>query len=199
MRKFLFAALSVAVVSITDAASADPVRAGFGVDVGVPSGAAVGAVITPATDAVRARISLTYDYLALGGRLSLQLDPMALIQVQHEAYINGRHVYWSGHDFPFGIFADIQGGFQPLAAIPGHDDLPHVGFDYVNLYGGLRFGNPHGFQWDIEAGPTYIHAMTRNFQSVVSNAGVNGLVLGNPTVNGWVSPTVITGFQLVFP
>ncbi len=183
MRKFVFAALSVAAIAITDAASADPLRVGFGMDVGAPSGGAVGVVVNPGLDWARLQDSLTYDYLSFGGRGSLQLDPFALLR-----------------NCPIGLFADVQGGFQPTASIPGHSDLPQVGFEYVNLYGGLRLGKPNGFHWNFEAGPTYMNIHTSNFQSVLNGtSGVGNLTLGNPTVNGWIFPTVETGFTVVFP
>lgn len=197
MRKLLCVALSAATFCIADYASADPVRAGFGVDLGVPSGVAAGVVVNPALDWARLQASLTYDYLSPGGRLSLQLDPMALIQVQHRRWDNPELV-WYKRDFPFGVFADVQGGFQPLAAIPGHDNLPKVGFDYLNLYGGIRLGNPNGFHWNLEAGPTYMHVITSNFQAVLNGTNTNGLVLGNPHVNGWFAPTFDTGFTVVW-
>lgn len=194
MRKFMFAALSVAAIAITDTAFADPAHVGFGMDVGAPSGGAVGVVVNPGLDWMRIEASLTYDYLSLGGRGSLQLDPMALINVRHQ--VPG--LIWFSHDFPFGIFADVQGGFQPTASIPGHSDLPQVGFDYLNTYAGIRLGKPNGFHWNFEGGPTYMHISTSNFQSVLSGANAGQLRLGNPTVDGWVTPTFETGFTVVW-
>jgi hypothetical protein len=186
MRKTLAFSALACTLFVCGEASADPIRVGFGADVGVPSGAAVGVVANPGLDWVRLQASLTYDYLSFGGRGSVQLDPMALIHDSHGG-------------IPFGVFVDGQGGFQPTASIPGHLDLPQVGFDYLNLYGGLRLGRPNGFHWNFEAGPTYLHVTTGNFQSVLNNAGVSGLKLGNPTVNGWFTPTFSTGFTVVFP
>jgi hypothetical protein len=183
MKKFLALTVVSTSLLLCGVASADPARVGFGMDVGVPSGAAVGLVANPGLDWVRLQASLTYDYLSFGGRGSLQLDPFALLP-----------------NLPIGLFADVQGGFQPMASIPGHADLPSVGLDYVNLYGGLRLGKPNGFHWNFEAGPTYLHVATSNFQAVVNQvSNSNGLVLGNPTVNGWLVPTAITGFTVVWP
>lgn len=183
MNKYLLGVLAAtAVMATVDVASADPIRLGGGMDIGVPSGAAVGVVLNPGVDWVRLQTSLTYDYLAFGGRQSIQLDPFALLP-----------------NCPFGVFADAQVGFQPNASIPGHADLPQVGFDYLNLYGGLRFGKPNGFHWNVEMGPTYMHITTNNFQSVLNNTGTTGLVVGNPQVNGWIMPTVETGFTVVWP
>src|ERR1039458_58138 len=83
-----------------------PFRFGFGMDLGLPSGVALGFVLNPKLDWLRLQASLTYDYLSFGGRGSVQLDPLALLP-----------------NLPIGLFADIQGGFQPMATIPGHSDL----------------------------------------------------------------------------
>jgi hypothetical protein len=153
-------------------------RVGFGMDFGVPSAAAVGVVVNPGVDWVRLQASLTYNYLTFGGRGSLQLDPLALLP-----------------KCPIGLFADLQGGFFPQANFPGHSDLPQVGYDYVNTYLGLRLGRPNGFHWNIEAGPSYIAATTKNFQAAVNQSG---LTIGDPKASGWIAPTFETGFSVVF-
>lgn len=187
MKKFFVTALTLlsmmVIMSVSAVVAADdhPFRLGFGMDVGVPSGGAVGVVVNPKLDWVRLQASLTYDYLAFGGRGSLQLDPFALLP-----------------NCPIGLFADVQGGFQPTATIPGHSDLPGIGFDYLNTYAGLRLGKPNGFHWNFEAGPTYMHISTSNFQSVLSGTNVGQLKLGNPTVDGWMVPTFKTGFTMVW-
>jgi len=181
MRKFLFSVVSVAALMATaDSAFADPLRVGFGADIGVPSGAAVGLVVNPGLDWARVQTSLTYDYLSFGGRGSLQLDPFALLP-----------------KCPIGVFADAQGGFQPDANIPGYADLPQVGFEYLNLYGGLRLGNPNGFHWNFEAGPTYLNLHTNDFQRVLNGTKISSWV-GNPTISGWFFPTFETGFAVVW-
>jgi hypothetical protein len=150
-------------------------------DVGVPSGAALGVVVHPFTEIVSTQLSLTYNGIAPGGRLSVQLDPLAAL-------------------FPRGalaLFADVQGGFTGDGKIPGHQ--VELGYDYVNVYGGLRLGRANGFHWNIEVGPTYLSATTRNFQSLVNQTGTSGLVIGDPTVHGWIVPTIVTGFEVVWP
>jgi hypothetical protein len=161
-----------------------PFRVGFGMDFGLPAGVALGLVLNPKLDWLRLEASVTYNYLSFGGRGSVQLDPMALLP-----------------NCPVGLFADLQGGFSPTSNIPGHADLPQVGYDYFNAYGGLRLGKPNGFHWNFEFGPTYMHVATNNFQAALNKngAGVNGLTIGNPTVNGWVVPTFETGFAVVWP
>ena len=191
MRKALFTGLAIALVCVTATASADPLfggdhplRLGFGMDVGVPSGASLGLVVHPKQDWISVQPSLTYNGLAFGGRLALKLDPMALI---------------NKGNLPIGLFADAQGGFAGEGTIPGHSDLPGIGYDYLNLYGGLRLGKPNGFHWNFEVGPTYMHASTNNFQSLLKSSGTSGLTVGNPTVNGWLIPTFVTGFEVVWP
>lgn len=189
MRRNVFLALTAALVCVGATASADPVfggdhplRLGFGMDIGVPSGGALGLVVHPKLDWVSASAAVTYNGLAPGGRLAVKLDPLALLPN-----------CWVG------LFADLQGGFAGQGTIPGHSDLPSVGYDYFNAYGGLRLGKPNGFHWNFEVGPTYMHVATSNFQSVLSNTGASSLVVGNPTVDGWFVPTFMTGFEVVWP
>ena len=156
-------------------------RIGFGADLGFPSAASVGLVIHPKVDWLVLQPSITYNGLAFGGRFSLKLDPFGLVP-----------------RLPIGLFADFQAGFAGQGDLPGHSNFPSLGYDYLNFYGGLRLGRPNGFNWVIELGPSYLHFNTSNFQSAINNAGSN-IIIANPVVNGWVSPSFITGFQVVFP
>jgi hypothetical protein len=196
MKKFvvsMFAALALLAVSSVAMADDDqhpyrpvvtlpdphPFRIGVGLDVGVPSGAALEVTLHPKADWVRVSAALTYNYLSFGPRASVQLDPLALLP-----------------KLPIALYADIQGGISPMANIPGHSDLPSVGYDYLNLYGVLRLGTARGFHWNIAVGPSYIHATTGNFQSVLNNNGTSGLTVGNPEISGWLVPTFSTGFEI---
>lgn len=156
-----------------------PFRVGFGMDIGVPSGLSVGVVVNPKIDWLSLEGSFTENVLSPGGRLSLKLDPIASVS-----------------RIPFGVIGDVQGGFFGRGSIPGHHDLPTIGYDYANFYGGLRFGRPGGFNWVLEAGPSYLAFNSNNFQSVVKNTSV---LVGNPVVTGWISPTFVTGFSAVWP
>lgn len=186
MRRIFFSTMTAALLCFSLNASAEeskhPLRVGFGMDLGVPSGAALGVVVHPKVDWASVQLSLTHNVLAFGGRASLKLDPLALKP-----------------NLPIGLFADVQGGFAAQGNIPGHSDLPSVGYDYLNLYGGLRLGKPNGFHWNFEVGPTYMHISTDNFQSALKSGNVPGLSVGNPTVNGWLIPTFVTGFEVVWP
>jgi len=183
MKKFFATALTaicmMLIASTAMAYDIPPPRLGVGMDVGVPSGAALEVTLHPKSDWVRVSAALTYNYLSFGGRASLQLDPLAFLP-----------------KFPVGLYADVQGGFFPQASIPGHTDLPQVGYDYLNLYGVLRFGTARSFHWNFMVGPSYLHITTGNFQSVLNNAGVSGLKVGNPTLDGWLVPTFATGFEV---
>lgn len=192
MNRTIFGGLMVACMALASTASAanndpapviveqrNPVRVGFGMDLGVPSGFGVGVVVHPGVDWLSTQLSLNGNYIGWGGRLALKFDPMAL----------KRHL-------PIGVFLDLQGGFMGRGDIPGHDDLPSVGYDYFNTYLGLRLGTPNGFHWFFEAGPTYLHVNTDRFGSLVNN---NNLSVGNPTLDGWFMPTFSTGFEVVWP
>lgn len=157
-----------------------PMRYGFGMDLGLPSGLAVGFVVHPKVDWLTLQASFTETYLAPGGRLSVKLDPMALMR-----------------KLPVGLLLDLQGGFAAREGFPGHADLPSVGYDYLNVYAGLRLGKPNSFHWLFEVGPTYMHANTDRFGSLLGSG--SSLSIGNPTVNGWIAPTFSTGFEVVWP
>lgn len=185
VRKVCSALLMTAIICATSYASAEEdhkFRAGFGMDIGVPSGAAVSFVVHPKVDWASVSLGMTYNALALGGRVSLKLDPIA--------YLAPR--------FPIGLILDEQGGITGQGTIPGHSDLPSIGYTYLNLYGGLRFGKPNNFHWLLEAGPTYINATSGNFQATVNNNGGQGVTVGNPSVSGWIAPTFVTGFEVVW-
>jgi hypothetical protein len=180
--------LIVAVLCMASTASAaesapnpHSLRAGFGMDFGVPSGVALGLVVHPKVDWVSIQLSLTHNVLAFGGRLSVKLDPLALKP-----------------DLPIGLFADFQGGLTGQGKIPSMDDYPSVGYSYLNLYGGLRLGKPNGFHWFFESGPSYIYAATEGFQAFADKKGSKGLTVSNPTVSAWVTPTFVTGFEVVW-
>lgn len=186
MRKsFLFGAALVTALLVSSVASADEesrvIRLGLGADVGVPSGASIGIVACDNYCAFRAQVSMTYNAMSLGGRASIKLDPLALFPRN-----------------PVGLFFDLQGGITGQGSIPGTTNLPPLGYDYLNFYGGLRFGRAKGFNWIIEAGPTYIIANTSNFTHYVNNNGTSNVVSSNPVVKAWVAPTFVTGFQIVF-
>lgn len=157
-------------------------RAGFGMDLGVPSGVALGFVVHPASDWLTLQASVTYNAMAPGGRLSLQLDPFGLLP-----------------NCPIGLFVDVQGGFAAQGSLVFMPNSPSVGYDYVNFYGGLRFGKPNGFHWNIEVGPTYMHVNTDNFQSWANSQFAQAFTVGNPTAQGWVLPTFMTGFEVMWP
>lgn len=182
MKSFYMGALTaLAIMAVSAGAAADdhPFRLGIDADIGLPAGAGLQLTVHPKEDWARLGLAADYNYLGFGGRASLELDPLALLP-----------------KLPIGLYADVQGGFFPQAAVPGHSNLPQVGYDYLNLYGVLRFGTPGGFHWNFMAGPTYLHITTGNFQSVLNNSGASGLKVGNPTVDGWLTPTFSTGFEV---
>ena len=185
MKYNLLASLVAGTLCISNIAFADEnkFRIGFGADLGVPSGIEIGVVVHPMVDWVSTELSFTENVLSPGGRASVRLDPMALLP-----------------KFPLGLFVDIQGGFFGQGTVPTKPNWPSLGYDYLNFYGGIRLGRATGFNWVFEAGPTYMHATTGNFQSIIpTNVTTSNLVIGNPSVSGWAMPTFMTGFQVVWP
>jgi hypothetical protein len=186
MRKsFLFGASLVTALMISSVASADDesrvIRIGLGADVGVPSGASLGIVACDNACAFRAQVSMTHNAMGLGGRASIKADPLAFIPKN-----------------PIAIFFDLQGGIASQGKIPGTTNLPPLGYDYLNFYGGLRFGRAKGFHWVLEVGPTLLVANTSNFQHYADNNGTTNVKVSNPTVTAWIVPTFVTGFEVVW-
>jgi hypothetical protein len=186
MRKsFLFGAALVTALLVSSVASADEearvIRLGLGADVGVPSGASIGIVACDNYCAFRAQVSMTYNAMNLGGRASIKLDPLALFPRN-----------------PVGLFFDLQGGIAGQGSIPGTTNLPPLGYDYLNFYGGLRFGRARNFHWLLEVGPTMLVANTSNFQHYVDNNGTTNVKVSNPKVSAWIVPTFVTGFEIVW-
>ncbi len=151
---------------------------GFGMDLGIPSGATLGFVVHPSVDWVSIEASFAENVLSPGGRLSVKFDPFALLP-----------------RLPIALFADVQGGFFGKGNIPGHAaDLPSLGYQYANFYVGLRLGRAQDFHWFFEAGPTFLNLSTSNFQSIVPKT--NGLTVNDPTARVWATPTFVTGFEV---
>jgi hypothetical protein len=153
---------------------------GFGMDLGAPSGVAIGFVAHPRLDWMSLEAAFTY-LTAPGGRFSMKLDPFAV-----------------SPRLPIGLFGDVQLGFMAREDLPFRSQkLPSIGDDYANFLLGLRLGRVNGFHWFFEAGETALHANTDNFQRVVGSLS-KGLVIGNPTANLY-APALSTGFAVVWP
>lgn len=155
-------------------------RAGFGMDLGVPSGIALGFVLHPATDALSLEAAFTENVLSPGGRMSLKLDPMALAP-----------------RLPVGLFLDAQAGAFGRGSVLGRSNLPHIGYSYENLFLGLRLGKASGFNWFFEGGFTHLNVTTSNFQAVLTDKPA-GLTVGNPYASAWALPGALTGFNVVW-
>ena len=154
---------------------------GFGMDVGVTSGAGLAFVVHPKTDMLSLSLAGTYNVFGPGGRVGLKIDPLGIFS-----------------HLPIAILADIQGGFATKGTIPGHSaDFPALEYQYANFYGALRLGSPGNFHWLFEAGPTYIHAHASNLTSVMNNSS-NNVKVGPATVTGWFVPTFSMGFEVTW-
>jgi hypothetical protein len=187
---------TVAVLAVTSAAAADEVAysvneyhpdvsqslvprhrwLGVQADVGVPDGAALGLVIRPKVDWLRLEAAGTYNALALGGRLGLTLDPIS---------------------FPVAPTLTFEGGFAGQGTVPGHANLPGVGYGYVNFHLGLELGNRDSWRFFVHGGPSFLHVTTSNFQNGVG-LGASGVTLADPTADVWVVPAFKLGLALYF-
>lgn len=163
-------------------AEADPLRIGFGGDVGIPSGISVGVVVHPKVDWVSVQLSITHNIINFGGRIAAKVDPLA---------------YFSS--VPVGIFGDFQFGGNFSGNIPSLSDFPTIGYRYINMYGGLRLGRPNGFHWNFEVGPSFIDVSTHNFQTFVNKDTANKVTVSEPKVSLTLTPTFITGFEVMWP
>ena len=160
-------------------------RFGFSMDLSIPSGVAVGFVAKPRLDWMQLEAAFTY-LTQPGGRLSMQLDPLAAFP-----------------KLPIGVIGDLQVGFMGRGSLPvDGNKLPEFGDDYANFFAGLRFGRANSFHWFLEGGETALHFSTSNFDRVIASSGSGipkGLSIGNPSANVWAAPGFSTGFSVVWP
>lgn len=179
MRKFVFVALSVAAIAVTDYAAADEnsFKVGTQFDLSVPSGVALGLdTRLPYLPWFKLGLSGTYT-LAPGIRGNLLIDPIK---------------------FPVVPVANVDVGHQFPFTVPGVSNSPSVDFDYVDLQGGLAFGSRDGFRFLMLGGMSYLNGTAHNVQALVnSNANVAGLTVADPNFYGWV-PNAKLGFEFLF-
>lgn len=146
------------------AASADPnsYKMGGAIDVGVPSGVAVGVVERlPFVPWLKFGESFTYT-LAPGVRGNVLLD-----------FLN----------FPIAPVANIDLGHQFPITVPTKD--ARFDFSYVDLQIGGALGRRDGARFMILGGMTHIFDGTGyNVQSVLPST--TGLSLANPHFSGWI-------------
>jgi hypothetical protein len=176
----LFSILVISGSALAQETPPSKIHLGGELGLGAPSGAHLGVVLEPKLDWLQLEAGLAYNYLAFGGQASLRLDPLALLP-----------------QVPVGVFGEVEGGFFPVEKVPGHTDLPGIGYDYASLMAGLRLGKATGFHWSLEGGESFLHFSTSDFQSIANKSGVSGLFLGNPSGNAH-GPCLETTFTLVF-
>lgn len=201
MRKLIITSTLLAAISITGTSFADGpppsytpyhpdisrelsvnnhLRIGIGAGFGFPSGGSVDLTVHPFVDWLRLQGSATYNYLSVGYKFGVQLDPINMLLP----------------DSGVGLFGDLQYGVSPMSSIPGQTNMPNVGYTYTCLFGGLRLGNAKSFHWDIEAGYGWIAVNTTNFQSVLNNNANNNVKVADPTATIQGAPTFLTGFEI---
>jgi hypothetical protein len=185
MKRFLTIALVVAIADISMSANAEdrPWRLGGSLGIGAPSGANVSIVMEPWTHWTRIEAGLSYNVLSFGGIASATFTPIK---------------------FPIMPVAFVEGGFFPNGSVPSFmlsgKTLPSAGYDWVSFGPGLEFGNRDSVVFFIHPAITYIHATAGNFQSVVNanGGGPNGMTFGDPTVSGFIAPTLRLGLSVLF-
>jgi len=185
MHTKLIIATIISLVTFTSSSFAKETKSkhkwvGFGTDLGLPEGGAIGLVFSPNikyVDWLKFSASYTNNYLTSGGRFGLTLDP-----------IN------------FGIAPTFTSEFGftdkfNLSDLMG-EKLPSVSYNYINLQPGLEFGNRNGFRFFIRGGFTYLWANVYDFGSILNS---DQFIITSPKVNIWLYPSFKLGFQaLVF-
>ncbi len=151
---------------------------GIQFDLGVPDGAAFGLVFRPYVDWLRLHVSGTYNGLSGGVRGGLTLDPI---------------------NFPMAPTLTVEGGHSFEGKFPGITNMPAFGYDYVNLHLGLEFGKRDVWRFFFQGGPTWMHVTSSDFQTGSgSGSGSGSTTTGNPTMSGWVCPSLKFGFTVYF-
>jgi hypothetical protein len=177
MRKILYIALFLLVILVNRSSSADETRhkwIGVQADVGAPDGVALGVVVRP-VNWLRLTVAGTHNVMAPGIRGGFTLDPI---------------------NFPIAPTLTLEGGHAFEGKVPGANSLPSFDYDYVNLHLGLEFGRRNRWRFFLQGGPSWIHASTFDFQSVVD--ANPALRIGNPSANVSAVPTGKLGFTVYF-
>lgn len=156
---------------------------GMQFDLGVPDGIALGIVASPCQYWVKVTGAATSNGVGLGWRLGLILDPI---------------------DFGIGpSFTAEYGsyGMFNVSSLAG-TDLPDVSYSYINLHGGIEFGDPKSFRFYLKAGPSWLFLETDGLMGVVLEKSENDYTdlskLSELDATLFVIPTAKLGFTLMF-
>lgn len=175
MKKLMFAALSMGAIAITDAASADPVRAGMDVDLGVASGLGVGGVVEPGLKWLRLGASFQENYVAPGLKGSVVLSPIK-----------------------FPVFPELQldmGGFfretLPFAVDGYHFNAAYT---YQDIMLNVGFGNRDSAFFFVSGGIQHLDA---SLGGLPQDNHITNSLFQNPSYHGWL-PAGRLGFAIYF-
>ncbi len=169
-------ALSVCALSLVSlsAQADDKLRLGFGMDVGVPDGAAVGIVASPWLPWLKVEGAGTYNYISEGMRGSVTLDPFK-------------------SPISLTLTGDL-GGYFP-GSIPGVNKSPTFGYVYENALLGLEVGKRTGFRFFLRGGVSHADVSVSNFNQAFTLP--TGAMVGNPNVS-LLMPSAKLGFTWLF-
>jgi hypothetical protein len=159
---------------MVDAPSRYPFKVGPTLDLGLPSGVALGLQFRlPSLPWFKINGAATYT-LAPGIRGGLMLDPI---------------------NFPVAPVVTADIGRQFPFTVPSVSGKPSVEFNYGDVLGGLAFGSRDSARFMLLVGESYLNGSVRNVQGAIKNS--NGLTFNNPTFSGWV-PSARIAFNFLF-
>jgi hypothetical protein len=169
----VFLALALAAPS----AVADP-RFGVMADVGVPDGANAAVVVRPIR-AIRLHGGVSHNYVSSGVRGGITLAPFGSAIQPILAADYGR--FFKGDANPLARMISGDPTFQ-------NDALSEVGYDYVNLHGGLEFGRKW-FTFYLHAGMSRVTSDLKGLSSQSASVTFSQ----DPRLNMW-TPSARLGF-----
>lgn len=148
---------------------------GLQMDLGVPDGATAGLAVKPWVNFARLNLSGAYN-MAPGLRGGLTLDP-----------------------FNFGVAPTLtfEYGKTWHGKPPIVENLPKIGYEYVNAHLGLEFGNRDSWRIFIHGGPTWLWFDTEGFSTVVSSTD-KSLQMGEVSGSMRINPCAKIGFVTLF-
>lgn len=178
MKKFFLISSLVSAMAISSVAGADekPLNK-FGLDValGVPTGATLGAVISP-TRWSRFELGGGYNGLAPGVGTSGTID-----------FIN----------FPISPSFTADLGHYFNGSIPGVSKSPDISYTYVNLHLGVEIGKQNSVRFYVHSGLTYMNLNVSNVQKAIGVSD-SSVYFGNPSFSGFVAPSAKMGLVYMF-
>ena len=170
----LFAVIACLVVPVT--ASADPIKIGMGMDLGVPDGLGIGVTAQPWTHYLRLGVSFQDNYISPGMRGSVSFTPIK---------------------FPVFPELEIAGGWFARETIPfslGSVSNLNLQYSYADFLFGIGFGNRDKAMFLLSGGASYIDA---NIGNIGQSVHLSNALFSNPTFTGWI-PSGKLGFVAFF-